>query len=75
MKACSICGKPVRLSPSAAERARQTGGFAADYTALFPDHADCVIKKRQEETDALMRRHKERAEELSRKGLYPFKHP
>lgn len=53
---CSICGKPVVLVPSAAERAKKNGGTAKEYEALFPMHADCLIKKREAETKALMRR-------------------
>lgn len=52
---CSICGKPVHLSPSASERARRYGGKASDYEALFPTHSDCLIKKRDADVRALMR--------------------
>lgn len=46
---CTICGKPVVLVPSAAERARSdvTGKTAAYYTSLFPTHAACTLAKRQ----------------------------
>jgi len=49
---CSICGKPVELYPSAAWRAKHySGGMsAADYTALFPAHADCLLARRAAET-------------------------
>lgn len=53
---CTICGKPVVLVPSANERATKYGGTAAHYTALFPTHADCALKKRKEEFSALIRR-------------------
>lgn len=43
---CTICEKPVTLSPSAAERAKKYGGKASDYTKLFPQHSQCVIDKR-----------------------------
>lgn len=54
--ACQYCNKPVVLVPSAAERAKRFGGKASDYTAMFPDHAACAIKHREQETVALMRR-------------------
>ena len=46
---CTICGKPVVLIPSAAERARKdvTGNSAQYYTNLFPRHATCELKKRE----------------------------
>lgn len=54
---CTICGKPAVLVPSAAERAAKDPNMtAAKYTALFPTHADCALRKRQEETRALIRR-------------------
>jgi hypothetical protein len=47
---CTVCGKPVVLVPSAAERARSdvTGKTAAYYTSLFPTHAACALSKRHE---------------------------
>lgn len=53
---CTICGKPVVLVPSAAERAKKYGGKPEDYTLLFPIHADCQIAKRSRESVELMRR-------------------
>jgi len=55
---CTICGKPIVLVPSAKERAAKdtTGKTAAYYTSLFTEHADCSLKKREEETSALMER-------------------
>jgi hypothetical protein len=53
---CTICGKPIELVPSAAERARKYGGTPADYTKLFTTHNACAIEKREAETLALMRR-------------------
>lgn len=48
---CTVCGKPVVLVPSAAERARSdvTGKTAAYYTSLFPTHAACTLSKRHEQ--------------------------
>lgn len=58
---CSICHKPVVLNPSAAERAQKHGDHPASYyTALFTEHADCTLRKRSEDTQALMRRIKEK---------------
>lgn len=45
--------------PSAAERAKKYGESAAYYTALFPQHAECTLKKRAADTLALMRRQRE----------------
>lgn len=53
---CNICGKPVVLSPTAAERAKRFGGKPSDYTAMFPTHGACALKKREEDTLELMRR-------------------
>lgn len=44
---CTICGKPIELVPSAAERAEKGGGKPRDYTILFREHAACTIKQRQ----------------------------
>jgi hypothetical protein len=46
---CTICGKEIKLIPSAAERARKFGGKASDYTKLFTEHAECTIAKRNNE--------------------------
>lgn len=59
MKNCTICGKPIVLVPSAAERARASGGTAAQYTALFTEHSECAIAKRAADTTELMRRSNE----------------
>lgn len=61
MKNCTICGKPIVLVPSAAERAAKdcTGKTAAYYTGLFTEHADCTLAKRAAGASALMRRLKE----------------
>lgn len=58
MKNCTICGKPIVLSPSAAERAAKdvTGKSAAYYTNLFTEHSECTIAKRNAETLELMKR-------------------
>lgn len=53
---CSICHLPVRLVPSAEERAAKTGYPAAFFTGLFKTHADCALEKRAAETTELMRR-------------------
>lgn len=55
MRNCNICGKPIVLSPSAAERAKKYGGKSEDYTNLFKAHAVCAVEKRSEEARALMR--------------------
>lgn len=55
---CTLCGKPVVLVPSAAERAAKdvTGKPASYYTSLFRQHADCLLAKRAADTSALMKR-------------------
>jgi hypothetical protein len=53
---CSICGKEIELVPSARERAKKYGGTPGFYTKLFPDHAKCLLKKREADTLELMRR-------------------
>jgi hypothetical protein len=53
---CTICGKPIKLVPSAKERARKYGGTARQYDELFTEHAECLIDKRQKETKELMRK-------------------
>lgn len=53
---CSICNRPVILRPSAAWRARHYGGTPQGYTALFPTHADCLIKKRSADAIETLRR-------------------
>jgi hypothetical protein len=55
---CTICGKPIVLVPSAAERAAKdvTGRPASYYTGLFRQHSDCFLEQRAHDTTALMRR-------------------
>lgn len=55
---CTICGKKIELTPSAAERAaKDTSGKPVSYfTKLFTEHADCVIKKRSKESSELLNR-------------------
>lgn len=59
---CTICGKPIVLVPSAAERAAKdvSGKSAAYYTSLFTTHSECAVAKREQDTLALMRRNKEK---------------
>ena len=56
MRNCTICGKPIVLTPTAKERAAKYGGKPADYTAIFTTHAECEIAKRNADVKALMRR-------------------
>lgn len=55
---CTICGKKIILVPSAKERADKYGNTPEHYTAMFTEHAECLIRKREKETLALMRRQK-----------------
>lgn len=58
MKNCSLCGKPIVLVPSAAERAAKdcTGKSAAYYTSLFTVHAECELERRKQQVSDLMSR-------------------
>ena len=54
---CTICGKPVELVPSAAERASKYGTHpASHYTKLFTTHAACQLEKRAADTLKLIRK-------------------
>lgn len=53
---CTICDKPVVLHPTAAQRAERYGGTPRDYIVLFPRHADCELKKREQDTQELIQR-------------------
>lgn len=53
---CTICDKPIILSPSAKERAQKFGGKPSDYTALFTAHAACQVRQRSVASTALMLR-------------------
>lgn len=67
-KKCTICGEPVILIPSAAERAAKdvTGKTARYYTNLFPRHARCELDKRKRDTsEVLKRQNKEYAQRPS----------
>lgn len=56
---CTFCGKEIVLVPSAAARAAKdvTGKTAADYTALFTAHSDCLLQYRKDCTSELITRH------------------
>lgn len=56
MANCTICGRPIVLKPSAAERAKRYGGKPSDYTKLFTTHSECAVAKREADTLELMRR-------------------
>ncbi len=56
MKNCTICGKPIVLVPSAAERAKKHGGKPSDYPNAFTTHATGSIEQRSAEARALMAR-------------------
>jgi len=53
---CLHCKQPIELVPSAAERARNSGGVPSDYTALFTYHAACTLELRARGTTELIRR-------------------
>jgi len=72
---CTICGKPVTLCPSAAERAAKdvTGKSAAYYTNLFRTHSECELKKRAEGVAELCRRLRAEEERLNAAGFYIYR--
>ena len=53
---CTLCHKPVVLHPTAAQRAERFGGVPRDYIVLFPRHAECELKKREQDTEELLQR-------------------
>lgn len=55
---CTLCGKPIQLVPSAAERAAKdlSGKPASYYTNLFREHTECLLNKRAQDTQELMRK-------------------
>lgn len=53
---CTLCDKPVVLHPTAAQRAERYGGTPRDYIILFPRHADCELKAREQATQELIQR-------------------
>lgn len=58
---CTICHKPIVLTPSAAERAAKdvSGKSASYYIKLFTSHNACYIAKRSAESVELMQRIKQ----------------
>lgn len=57
---CTICGKPIVLTPSASKRAAKYGGKPSDYTKLFTEHSQCIVEKRERETLELIERLRKR---------------
>lgn len=55
---CTICKRPIKLVPSAIERAAKYGGTPAQYSRLFNAHADCQLALRKKQTSELMARKK-----------------
>jgi hypothetical protein len=54
MKNCNYCGKPIKLVPTASERAAKYGQSPAYYEALFTAHTECQLESRMKETTALL---------------------
>lgn len=54
MRICPYCNQPIRLQPSATERAESYGGKPSDYTDLFPYHAECFVADRSRQSSELM---------------------
>ena len=53
---CTLCGQPITLVPSAEERSRKTGYPADFFRRLFTQHSACTLRKRAEDTRALIQR-------------------
>lgn len=52
---CTICGKPIKLNPSAQERSKKFGETPYFYASLFTEHTDCTLKERAQKASDLMR--------------------
>ena len=70
MTKCSICKKEIKLTPSAAERAKKYGGKPSDYSELFTSHSKCQALQNKEDVTDLMRRIK--TEKQMSRVIYPF---
>lgn len=53
---CKICGKKIVLTPSVSERVKKYGETPQFYRSIFQGHADCIIKKRSQESVDLMKK-------------------
>lgn len=53
---CSVCGKPVILSPTAAERSQRFGQPPSYFTNIFTTHSTCMLMQREADVINLMRR-------------------
>ena len=53
---CTICGKQIKLVPSAEERAKKGFGTVQYYRSLFTTHTECALKKRADETLELIKK-------------------
>lgn len=51
---CKLCGKPIKLVPSAHDRDAKYG---AGTSKVFVVHARCQLEKRKRDTADLIRRH------------------
>jgi hypothetical protein len=58
-KNCGMCGKPVKLSPSAEARAKKHGGTAKEYTDTFPNHAECELANRKKLSSETAKKHRD----------------
>jgi hypothetical protein len=72
-KLCTICHKPITLSPSAKERAERHGGSPSDYTNIFTTHSQCELDKRKADTSALMAKKREESAQDEAARRAPFK--
>lgn len=68
---CAICHQPVVLVPSAMERSKRYGDHPPSYyTNLFTVHNACALRKRAQDTSALMQRIREDATILQMAEYY-----
>ena len=61
---CRICNQPIRLVPTAEERAKGSyvGQTADYYRKLFTTHATCELEERRKAVSELMARRREEDE-------------
>jgi tRNA U54 and U55 pseudouridine synthase Pus10 len=61
---CKICGEPIKLVPSAQERAKTYGKTPEYYTNLFTTHSWCELHKREESLREFLAAKQEKSNEL-----------
>lgn len=67
---CTICGKPITLVPSAAERATKYGSTPAFYTGLFTEHSECALRKRADGVSAFLAARREATKHINPNNVW-----